>query len=72
MAEEKKPEKPEVEPTQGADERQDVTAGKGRRDEVGHTGIYPASGPQAEGDAEVRTPGELGHPRRDRDAHRDS
>ena len=24
-------------------ERQDVTAGKGRRDEVGKTGIYPSS-----------------------------
>jgi len=39
----------------------DVTAGKGRRDEVGRSGIYPASGPLPEGDAEVISPGELGH-----------
>lgn len=29
---------------------EDVTAGKGRKDEVGHTGIYPATGPYPEGD----------------------
>jgi hypothetical protein len=39
-------------------ERQDVTAGKGRRDEVGHTGIYPATGPHPEG-IPVRTPGDI-------------
>ena len=38
----------------------DVTAGKGRRDEVGHTGVYPA-GVDAPDDAEVITPGEFGH-----------
>lgn len=40
-------------------ERQDVTAGKGRRDEVGHTGIYPGSGPRPEGDVPIRTPGDI-------------
>src|SRR6266508_1581928 len=29
---------------------------------VGHTGIYPVSGPLPPGDAEVRGQGELGHP----------
>ena len=39
---------------------QDVTAGKGRRDEVGRTGIYPSSGPRPEGDAPMVTQGEMG------------
>jgi hypothetical protein len=39
---------------------EEVRGGKGRRDEVGHTGIYPASDPNAPADAETRTPGELG------------
>ena len=30
---------------------EDVTARKGRREEVGHTGIYPATGPYPEGDS---------------------
>ena len=38
---------------------EDVTGGKGRKDEVGHTGIYPATGPYPEGDAEIITPGEI-------------
>lgn len=37
----------------------DVGAGKGRRDVVGRTGIYPASGPLPEGEAEVLTPGDI-------------
>ena len=40
-------------------DRQDITGGKGRRDEVGHTGIYPATGPHTEGDIPVRTPGDI-------------
>jgi hypothetical protein len=39
--------------------QQDVTAGKGRRDEVGHTGIYPGSGPRPDGDVPVRTPEDI-------------
>lgn len=35
---------------------QDVTAGAGRRDEVGKTGVYPATGPYPEGDVEIITP----------------
>ena len=40
----------------------DVTSGKGRRDEVGRSGIYPGSSRLADvpGDAELVTPGELG------------
>ena len=39
----------------------DVTSGKGRRDEVGPTGIYPASSlDEAPDDVEVMTPGEIG------------
>ena len=30
-----------------------------RRDEVGHTGVYPASGPLPEGDVDVLTPGDI-------------
>jgi hypothetical protein len=37
-----------------------VRGGKGRKDEVGRSGIYPASAPNAPADAEVRSPGELG------------
>ena len=42
-----------------------VTSGKGRRDEVGHTGIHPGSSSSSEipGDAELVTPGELGRSR---------
>ncbi len=39
----------------------DVTAGKGRKDEVGRSGIYPASGADVPADAEVISPGEFGH-----------
>lgn len=35
--------------------------GKGRRDEVGRTGVYPGSGPYPSGPAEVRTPAEFVH-----------
>jgi len=35
--------------------------GKGRKDEVGRSGIYPASAPDAPADAEVRTAGNLVH-----------
>jgi hypothetical protein len=37
-----------------------LRGGKGRKDEVGHSGIYPASAPNAPADAVVRSPGELG------------
>jgi hypothetical protein len=37
-----------------------VKGGKGRKDEVGGSGIYPASAPNAPADAEVRSEGELG------------
>lgn len=33
-----------------------------RIDRVGHTGIYPVSGPLPSGNAPIRTAGELGHP----------
>jgi hypothetical protein len=36
-----------------------MKGGKGRRDEVGGSGIYPASSPDAPKDAEIRTEGEL-------------
>ena len=39
----------------------DVTSGKGRKDEVGRTGVYPASDPNAPADARPVAPGELGH-----------
>jgi hypothetical protein len=37
-----------------------LRGGKGRKDEVGRSGIYPASAPNVPADAEVRSPGELG------------
>ncbi|HYT66386.1 MAG TPA: hypothetical protein VEL51_08220 [Vicinamibacterales bacterium] len=52
-----------------ADENRDETkpnpqneymrGGKGRKDEVGGSGIYPASSPDAPADAELRSEGEL-------------
>ena len=49
---------------------QDVTAGAGRRDEVGRTGVYPATGPYPEGEVEIVTPGEInkGPNREDRES----
>lgn len=37
---------------------ENVTGGKRRKDEVGRSGIYPATGPYPEGDVDVITPGE--------------
>jgi Ala-tRNA(Pro) deacylase len=39
--------------------------GRGRVDEVGRTGVYPASGPFPSGPAEIRTPGTWVHGQRD-------
>jgi hypothetical protein len=36
-------------------------AGGGRVEKVGHSPVYPGSGPYPEGDAEVRTPGSFVH-----------
>ena len=36
-----------------------MRGGKGRKDEVGGSGIYPASAPDAPKDAEVRSEGDL-------------
>jgi len=46
-----------------SDKRQDeyMQGGKGRIDEVGGSGIYPASAPNAPDDAVIRGQGELGH-----------
>jgi hypothetical protein len=44
-------------------ERDYVRGGKGRKDEVGGSGIYPASSPDAPGDAEILSEGDLGHHR---------
>jgi len=39
-----------------------VRGGKGRKDKIEKSGIYPASAPDAPGDAVIRTEGELvGH-----------
>jgi len=42
-------------------ERDYVRGGKGRKDEVGGSGIYPASSLDAPGDAEIRSEGDLGY-----------
>jgi len=39
--------------------------GRGRTDTVGHTGVYPGSGPYPAGEAAVRTPGSFVHGQRD-------
>jgi hypothetical protein len=39
--------------------------GQGRVDEVGRTGVYPASGPLPPGEAEVRTPATFVHGQKD-------
>ena len=39
--------------------------GQGRVDVVGHTGVYPGSGPYPSGPATVRTPAEFVHGQRD-------
>ena len=58
MAEKAKPAKPSPEDAQS----EYVRGGKGRKDHVGKSGIYPASSPDAPGDAVIRTEGELvGH-----------
>ncbi len=41
--------------------------GQGRIDVVGHSGVYPGSGPYPEGDVPVRTPAEFVHGQRDED-----
>jgi hypothetical protein len=43
------------------EQRDDMTQGKGRKDEVGHSGVYPPPPPEAPDDAEVIMPGEMGH-----------
>lgn len=40
----------------------EVTQSSARVEHVGHTGIYPASGPRPPGEYEVRGQAELGHP----------
>jgi len=46
-----------------ADKRQDeyMKGGKGRKDSVGRSGIYPASAQDAPADAVIRGQGEFGH-----------
>lgn len=53
---------------QGGQHNDEVTQGKGRRDEVGRSGVYPESGPHpSEPDAPMRTQGEWGSgPERER------
>ena len=38
---------------------EDLTGGKGRKDDVGRSGIYPATGPYPKGKAPVITPAEI-------------
>jgi len=49
---------------------QDVTAGAGRRDEVGKTGIYPATGPYPKGEAEILTPKDINRGREQEEAEK--
>jgi hypothetical protein len=59
-------EKPDTKPESAAAdqerERDYMRGGKGRKDEVGGSGIYPASAPNVPADAEIRSEGGLvGH-----------
>jgi hypothetical protein len=47
--------------SQETSEQEYVRGGKGRKDEVGRSGIYPASSPDAPENAEVRGQEDLGH-----------
>jgi hypothetical protein len=61
------PQEPDDKPNADNDREQEyVRGGKGRKDEVGHSGIYPASAHNAPAGAEIRGQGELGHPNRTR------
>ena len=52
--------------TSAADaDREYVRGGKGRKDEVGRSGIYPASAPDAPADSEIIGQEELGRGRKD-------
>jgi len=70
-------------PTRSAEEQQARSAeerresgqpggGQGRRDEVGGSGVYPASGPNAPADAELRTQAEWGQGDRGAAGYEDS
>lgn len=45
--------------------------GRGRVDEVGRTGVYPASGPYPPGKAEIRTPESFVHGQRDAEGYQE-
>lgn len=48
---------------------ENARGGAGRKDEVGRTGIYPATGPYPEGEAPVITPAEINSGTRDERSH---
>jgi len=52
---------PDQRPANPGDDPGRPGGGKGRIDEVGHSPVYPGSGPFPSGDAEVRTPGSFVH-----------
>jgi hypothetical protein len=45
----------------GQSDQDYVRGGRGRKDEVGRSGIYPASSPDAPADADIRGQDDLGH-----------
>ena len=49
----------QTKPSDNKREQEYVRGGKGRKDEVGGSGIYPASSSNAPADAEVRSEGDL-------------
>jgi hypothetical protein len=56
------------EPSQESKESEYMRGGKGRKDDVRGSRIYPASSPDAPADAEVRSPGDfVGHSKPPRD-----
>ena len=46
-----------------------MRGGKGRKDEVGGSGIYPASAPNVPDDAQIRSEGQLVHHGQPRSMH---
>jgi hypothetical protein len=57
--EDRMPDKPRDDRESKQEQDDYMRGGKGRKDEVGGSGIYPASSPDAPADAEVRSEGEL-------------
>jgi hypothetical protein len=62
----------EMRPSPAGQNEQEVEQSVGRREDVGHSGVYPASGDVPEGDMPIRTPAEWGHGEAGRQGYEES